>query len=183
MTATTTSVLGKPLLIIAILATSVWLAAQKGCVPTPEVAPKPVTFTMREEGPALIQQAHQSFAQSWEPKSRSLKQASALLRQAADMLNKDDPLAVQLIRQAIAILKHEVNPGIDAPDYERVSMPSAFGWNKAIERKPQAVCTVFRILPCSDLGITPRFMTRNVDVPQALASIVIECPPPTSVGA
>jgi len=134
MTATTTSVLGKPLLIIAILATSVWLAAQKGCVPTPDVAPKPVAFTIREEGPALIQ-AHQSFTQSSEPKSRALKQASALLRHAADLVDKNDRLAIRLIRQAIALLKHDVNPGIELPDHERVSMQSVPLLNEAFERK------------------------------------------------
>ncbi len=138
MTATTTSVLGKPLLIIAILATSVWLAAQKGCVPTPDVAPKPVAFTMREEGPALIQ-AHQSFTQSLEPKSQSLKQVSALLRHAADLVDKNDRLAIRLIRQAIAILKHEVIPGIDLPDHERVSMRTVPLLNEAFERKTRIV--------------------------------------------
>ena len=113
MTATTTSVLGKPLLIIAILATSVWLAAQKGCMPMPDVAPKPVAFTIQEEGPALIQ-AHQSFTQSSEPKSRSLK-------------------------QAIAILKHEAIPGIDLPDHERVSMQTVPVLNEAFERKTSIV--------------------------------------------
>ena len=138
MTATTTSVLGKPLLIIAILATSVWLAAQKGCVPTPDVAPKPVAFTLQEEGPALIQ-AHRSFTHSSEPKSRSLKQASALLRHAADLVDKNDRLAIRLIRQAIAILKHEAIPGIDLPDHERVSMQSVPLLNEAFERKTSIV--------------------------------------------
>ncbi len=138
MTATTTSVLGKPLLIIAIFATSVWLAAQKGCVPTPDVAPKPVAVTLQEEGPALIQ-ARRSFTQSSEPKSRSLKQASALLRHAADLVDKNDRLAIRLIRQAIAILKHEAIPRIDLPDHERVSMQSVPLLNEAFERKTRIV--------------------------------------------
>lgn len=138
MIATTTSVLGRPLLIISILATSVWLVAQKGCVLTPDVTPKPVTFAIRGGEPALIQ-VHQSITQSSEPKSRSLKQASALLRHAADMLDKNDRRAVRLIRQAIAILKHEVIPGIDLPDHERVAMQSVPLLNEAFERKARIV--------------------------------------------
>jgi len=55
------------------------------------------------------------------------------LRQAADLVDKDNPLAVKLIRQAIAILKQEVMPKMDAEEYDRVSMPSALRLNETIE--------------------------------------------------
>lgn len=51
-------------------------------------------------------------AESMETPSHSLKQASILLHRAADAIEKDDVMAVQLIRQVIAILKHHVIPSL-----------------------------------------------------------------------
>jgi len=135
----------RPLFILPILTIGFWLLAQQGCELTPNASP---TRALAEAG-----------SQPSKPKSRALERASALLRQAADLVDKDDPLAVKLIRQAIAILKQEVMPGIEAPDYDRVSMPSAPGWNETIELPPPARCIMPRILPCKDSEIIPRLMT------------------------
>jgi len=160
MITSTTSIFRSLFLIIPILTIGFWLFTQKGCELTPDARPTPA---LAEAG-----------SQSSKPKSQSLQRASALLRQAADMVDKDDPLAVKLIRQAIAILKHEVMPGIDAQDYDRVSMPSALGWNETIELTPTAQCTAFRILPCKESEIIPRLMRRELEGPRTLASLVDE---------
>lgn len=120
MIISTPSVFRKLFLVIPILSICFWLFAQKGCELMPDVSP---TRAFAAEAP-----------QSSKPKSRSLQRASDLLRQAADMLDKNDPLAVRLIRQAIAILKHEVVFGIDPQDYDLVSMPSAPGQDEVIVR-------------------------------------------------
>lgn len=160
MSTSRTAIFRRLLLILPILTIGFWLFAQKGCELTPNPSP---TRALAEAG-----------SQSPEPKIRSLHRASALLRQAADMVEKDNLLAVRLIRQAIAILKHEVMPGIDAQDYDRISMPSALGLYEPFERKPPRVCTTFRILPCTDSEIIPSLMIRNVEGPRALASLVDE---------
>ena len=59
------------------------------------------------------------------------------------MVDKDNPLAVKLIRQAIAILKQEVMPGIDAQDYDRISMPSALELHEPFDKHPLSVNTEF----------------------------------------
>ena len=128
-----TPIFRRLVLIFPILTIGFWLFAQKSCELAPQASP---TRALGEE-----------TSQPSKPKTRSLERASALLRQAADMVDKDNPLAVKLIRQAIAILKQEVMPGIDGPDYDRVSMPSAPGWNESIEAPPTAQRTAFRILP------------------------------------
>ena len=51
-------------------------------------------------------------AESVETPSHSLKQASILLHRADNAIEKDDALAVQLIRQVITILKHHVIPSL-----------------------------------------------------------------------
>jgi hypothetical protein len=161
MITSTTSIFRRLFFIIPILTTGFWIFfAQKGCELTPDARPTPA---LAEGG-----------SQSSKPKSQSLQRASALLRQAADMVDKDNPLAVRLIRQAIAILKHEVMPGIDAQDYDRVSMPSALGRNETIEITPTAQCTAFRILPCKDWEIIPRLMRPEPEGPRTLASLVDE---------
>lgn len=158
----------KLFLILPIFTIGFWLFAQKECELTPNPSP---TRALAEAG-----------SQSPEPKIRSLHRASALLRQAADMVEKDNPLAVRLIRQAIAILKHEVMSGIDAQDYDRISMPSAPGLNETNERNPLRGCTTRRILPRKDSEILPRLMIRNVERPRARASLVDEGPAPTTLG-
>ena len=97
--------------LLPILTINFWFFAQKGCELTPNASP---TRALGAE-----------ISEPSKTKSQSLDRASALLRQAADLVDKDNPLAVKLIRQAIAILKQEAMFGINAPDYDRVSMPSA----------------------------------------------------------
>lgn len=115
--------------ITPLLTIGFWFFAQNGCELTPKASP---TRALGEE-----------VSQPSKPKSRSLERASALLRQAADMVDKDNPLAVKLIRQAIAILKQEVMPGIDAQDYDRVSMPSALELHEPFDKHPLSVNTEF----------------------------------------
>lgn len=59
-----------------------------------------------------------------ETPSHWLKQASILLHRAANAIEKDDALAVQLIRQVIAILKHHVIPSL----LDRHSTLVPIGW-------------------------------------------------------
>jgi hypothetical protein len=47
-----------------------------------------------------------------ETPSQSLKHASILLHKAANAIEKDNVLAVQLIRQVVSILKHQVIPSL-----------------------------------------------------------------------
>lgn len=119
MSTSRVSVFRRLFLILPILTIGFWLIAQGGCELTPHASP---TRAFGEAG-----------SQPSKPKSRALERASALLRQAADLVDKDNPLAVKLIRQAIAILKQEVMPKMDAQDYDRVSMPSALRLNETIE--------------------------------------------------
>ena len=51
-------------------------------------------------------------SESLKTPSQSLKHASILLRKAADALETNQVLAVQLIRQVISILKHQVVPSL-----------------------------------------------------------------------
>jgi len=55
-------------------------------------------------------------AESVETPSQSLKHASILLRRSAHALETNEVLAVQLIRQVISILKHQVIPSLLAPN-------------------------------------------------------------------
>jgi len=147
----------KLFLILPILTIGCWLFAQKGCELTPNASP---TRALAEAG-----------SQPSKPKSRSLEQASALLRQAADMIDKNDPVAVKLIRQAIAILKREIMPGMDTEDYTRVSMPSARRLIETGEGTPQTIGIMPRTLSRKDSEILPRPMIRIVEASQGLASL------------
>ncbi len=131
----TISVCRKFLLVIPVLAMGFWLFAEKGCVATPDASPVLGSTTTGAEQPlhAVSMGPRQSSRSATdlsldrpsESKSRSIKRASILLRKASEILGKDERLAVRFIRQAIAILKHEVIAGLDRPEYDRVSVPSA----------------------------------------------------------
>lgn len=114
-------ILSTPLLI-----TGLWLFSQKGCVPEPDISSLPASAYARSQPSHTTDfpLAHQSIAPSSRATSQSLKRAAALLRHAADILDKDERLAMRFIRQAIAILKRVIIPGINAPDHDRVFMPS-----------------------------------------------------------
>lgn len=131
----TISVCRKFLLVIPVLAMGFWLFAEKGCVATPDASPVLGSTTTGAEQPlhAVSMGPRQSSRSATdlsldrpsESKSRSIKRASILLRKASEILGKDERLAVRFIRQAIAILKHEVIADLDGPEYDRVSVPSA----------------------------------------------------------
>jgi hypothetical protein len=114
-----------------------WLFAEKGCVATPAASSVLGSTTTGAEQPlhAVSMGPRQSSRSATdlsldrpsESKSRSIKRASILLRKASEILGKDERLAVRFIRQAIAILKHEAIIGLEGPDYDRVSNPSADG--------------------------------------------------------
>ena len=122
-------------LVIPVLAIGFWLFAEKGCVATPDASPVLASTTTGAEQPphaasmapgqSSLSAADRSLDQPLESKSRSIKRAAILLRKASETLGKDEQLAVRFIRQAIAILKHEVIAGLDVPEYDRVSVPSA----------------------------------------------------------
>lgn len=126
-------------LIMPVLAIVFWLLAEKGCEGTPAASPvlasmaidapqqlRPSTGS-QASGQSSILETDVSLAQPSESKSRSIKRAAILLRKASEILGKDERLAVRFIRQAIAILKHEVIAGLDGPEYDRVSLPSTDG--------------------------------------------------------
>lgn len=135
----TTSFCRRFFLIIPVLAIGFWLLAEKGCVGAPAASPvlasmaidapqqlRPATGS-QASGQSSILETDVSLDQPSESRSRSIKRAASLLRKASEILGKDERLAVRLIRQAIAILKHEAITGLEGPDYDRVSNPSADG--------------------------------------------------------
>lgn len=116
---------------MALSAISLWCLTEQSCVPDPDFKP---TTAYAEEGVA-----------SWIPEAavdegvvssrlldgrteplpgvtvRSLKQAANLLNQAAEVVDTNEGLAVQFIRQAIAILKHDVIRSLSMPDADHVT--------------------------------------------------------------
>ncbi len=124
-------------LIIPILAMGFWFLAEKGCGWTPDASPvlasmatdapqqpRPATDSQTSEQSSIFETDF-SLGPPSESKTRSIKRAAILLRKASETLGKDERLAVRFIRRAIAILKHEVIAGLDGPEYDRVSVPSA----------------------------------------------------------
>jgi hypothetical protein len=70
-----------------------------------------------------------------DPRNRSIQRAGVLLKQASGLLEKNERLALRLIQEAIAILRHEVIRGTDEPGYDRTYAPlSPFG-NDAAQGK------------------------------------------------
>jgi hypothetical protein len=110
-----------PVLIMALLVTSTWFF-QKGCVPNGEASPDPAmlvdlavqddTVSHRQAPAVAISIVKEKRPESKKTPSQSLKHASLLLRKAADALETNQVLAVQLIRQVISILKHQVVPSL-----------------------------------------------------------------------
>lgn len=109
------------MLIFALLVTIAWFFFQKGCAPEREASPGPamsvVAFAAQDDS-VLHRQAvpisiiNKKQSESLKAPSQSLKHASILLRKAADVLETNQVLAVQLIRQVISILKHQVVPSL-----------------------------------------------------------------------
>jgi hypothetical protein len=127
------SFFGRRIVAVPVLAAVFWLFFQKGCVLTPDISPTHSITDMRPDSiePAYVTVGKEELAESQvipgtttqpvEPRSQSLRHASALLKQAAVMLEKNERIAVRLILQAIAILKEHVLRGTDSSEYDHVS--------------------------------------------------------------
>ena len=123
-------------LIVPVLTAVCWFISQKGCELAPDVSPartfagvatstsQPVTVSA-EKGEPAPPRAPYAKSLSSEAKNLSLRHAGELLRKAATALDKNERVAIRLILQAIAILKHELMQGIDEPDYDYVSRQPA----------------------------------------------------------
>lgn len=174
MMGSTTPLFRRSFLMIPVLATGFWLSSQKGCELTSDSSP---TLALADAGPEPISQVpfpirrgepaldldNQSVAPASEPKSRSLKRAIALLRQAADMLDKNERLAVQFLRQAIEILRHGFTHGIDAPDFDQVSERSGALRNGALSREFQTEFPSFLAPLCRISKLTPGTRTGDIE--------------------
>lgn len=117
--------------VMALSAISLWCLTEQSCVPDRDLKP---TTAHAEEGVAswIPEAAVDEGVVSYrlldgrtEPLPgvtvRSLKQAAKLLNQAAEVVDKNEGLAVQFIRQAIAILKHDVIRSLNMPDADHVT--------------------------------------------------------------
>lgn len=99
-----------------LILTLCWLLLQKGCVLTPDISPARTLFDLLAcpTMPAPALRIGDQFLGHQDPYgdprpsdtgSPSLKQVSALLRQAATMIDSHDRNALRLILQAVTILK------------------------------------------------------------------------------
>lgn len=129
------SVSARLLLVLILLTLSLWLFLQKGYVPDREIRPGTVAFVVilavqddaglyRQASAVLINIKDEKRAESSGTPSQSLRYASILLSRAADVLETNEILAVQLIRQVISILKHHVIPSLVEPDAALVPIDS-----------------------------------------------------------
>ena len=115
-----------------------WLCLQKGCAWNPDISPAhivvahdtvvteqhPSTSWLSREVPTLDRPAGQLLALvavEQHSTNQSLQQASALLREAAALLDKNDRKATRLILEAITILKYEIMRDADGPHHDRIS--------------------------------------------------------------
>ncbi len=106
----------------ALLAAGAWLFLQEGCVPDREVsAGSAMSVVLAVQDDSVLHRHGQTTpisirkedrSGSMETPSQSLKHASILLHKAANAIEKDNVLAVQLIRQVVSILKHQVIPSL-----------------------------------------------------------------------
>ncbi|HXV67626.1 MAG TPA: hypothetical protein VD738_01780 [Nitrospira sp.] len=127
--------MNKPFLVTVALTTGLWSISQKGCVPDSDLRPDtatPVVASPHLSDHSLPAQSESirsalgyvGYSELSETPGQSLKKAAALLRKAADVLDKNELVAVQLIRQVIAILKHHVIPSLNRPDAVLVPIAS-----------------------------------------------------------
>lgn len=132
----TTSCSHHPYYLLPIMALSVWIVSVIGCDQTPSRTPVRSLTTLGSQFAYSVQSPLKGDDRtpvftpritkpSAKPNRPAVRQAGMLLRQAADLLDTNERMAVRLIRQAIALLKREGISGIDAPDYDRVSLPMA----------------------------------------------------------
>lgn len=168
-----------------VLVMGLWLFPQEECNRCPEGS---FRHALAETGPQrqdLVTESlnraepvlpRDSFRQPPDPKVRSLQRASALLRQAADVLDKDknERLAVRFVREAIGILKHEVIPWNDAPDYDRVLLPLALLSNKALERTGAGPGSFpIRNPRFADSRLIQKCITSGVGAPRSHCAVIV----------
>jgi len=122
----------RPIVAIPFLVAGFWFFSNKGCVPDSDLkpttalvlaatpVPQPLDPRMSYSGkPDYV--AGQAPPQPLGHTTKSLTRAADLLKQAATALDKNERLAVQLILQAIAILKRDVIHALIAPHADTVS--------------------------------------------------------------
>lgn len=125
----------RPALVIPLLVTGLWFFSHKGCAPAPDLKPTPALGVAATPLPLTVplvgypgnrgDMAVPGAPPSSGAAAKSLRRAADLLKRAATLLDKNEHLAVQLIRQAIAILKHEVIHALNAPEAGNVSAVTA----------------------------------------------------------
>lgn len=109
--------------IFALFAASLWFLSQEGCAQDREASLDPAisvalhvkkndTISRRQDQAAPIYANNEKPSESIQTPSQSLKHASILLHRAATTLENNEVTAVQLIRQVISILKHQVIPSL-----------------------------------------------------------------------
>jgi hypothetical protein len=166
-------------LLIPVLTVVCWLFVQKGCVLTPDISPAgpllnaetaaaPPAFGGGERAERLAHHAsvanEHATGGTQRSKSRSLRHASELLRKAAVLLDKNDRSAIRLILQAIAILKHEIMHGIDAPEYDRISTQPPAARDGAPSQGIRTAPTLFvRSSSSHDSSIAPTPAVKTID--------------------
>lgn len=137
-----TASFSRGLILISTLAVGLWLVLQqKGCewVPQPPSVHASMAASGRMSLPfstdATIDDMDMKVIRDRPPqdpgtqgtRARSLKRAGILLQKAAGLLDKNERVAFQLIRQAIAILKHDVVHALGPPEHDRVSLAPEAG--------------------------------------------------------
>ncbi len=125
----------RPALVILLLGTGYWLFSHNGSMPDPDQKPMPALAVAAIPIPLTAPRVEPpgtrgNLAGPGAPPSsgdtaKSLTRAADMLKRAATMLDKNEHQAVQLIRQAIAILKHDVIHALTAPEADKVSAEQA----------------------------------------------------------
>lgn len=121
----------RPALVIPLMVIGFWLISYKGCVPDQDLKPTPalavaaiplVTEALSVE--ALGDLSYLTGPKALPPSgnaAQSLLRAAKLLKQAAPLIDKNEHMAVQFIREAIAILKRDVILALNAPESDKIS--------------------------------------------------------------
>lgn len=152
MTPTVQLPMHKRIVVVALFASGLWFLSTKGYVQDRESSPGPaMSVAARPEpadsGPGLqglgvpISIADGRQTESLRLSHQALKHAASLLQKAADVLETDEFVAVQLIRQVIAILKYEVIPSLIEPDtaVAPIVLPSTMTDKGTVSEEPAAL--------------------------------------------
>ncbi|SPP65234.1 hypothetical protein [Nitrospira lenta] len=127
----------RPALVIPLMVIGFWLISYKGCVPDQDLKPTPalaiaatplVAEALSVEGLGdlnyLGDLSYLTGPKALPPSgnaAQSLLRAAKLLKQAAPLIDKNEHMAVQFIREAIAILKRDVILALNAPESDKIS--------------------------------------------------------------